>query len=250
MNQRAIQTTQKINWVKYLTALIIIPAVIFIPRLLGLNETNSTSTRIDGQVSWSWNLVQGFGIYLALFFAAIYYWSDGILKPSWQKWRQHWVRNAFFALIAMIVMMVVLVPGAKAISGYILSSGTVENSPVAAALLQTTLPTMLMLFIPLLQAFTEEIVYHHALIAPFAGRKGVYVLASIIANLIFAAVHINNVSGSIPYLFMYFVMGVFFQLMYHFGNRNIWQNIMTHLFYNGLITVIGLIGLIMTLFIK
>lgn len=225
---------QKINWVKYLTALLVIPAIIFIPRLFGGNEVSAMSE--NGTATWSRDLVQGVGMYVALFLIAIFYWSDGILKPSWQKWRQHWVWYAFFAFLAAILMMVVLVPALKSIS----------HTLFASMLVSTVLPTLLVLTIPLLQAFTEEIVYHHALIAPFAENKILYVVMSFVSNLVFAAVHINNVDGSIPNLLMYFMMGVFFQLMYHFGNKNIWQNIMTHLFYNGFITVIGLIGLIIT----
>lgn len=230
---------QSFNPVKYFTALLILPLLVFVP-IFGKNS----ATSVDGLASWT-AVGQAALVYVPLFLVAIFYWSDGILKRDWQTWKLHWVRNSLWALLAMIFMLLVLVPITKAIAHSVAAGGTPDY---AAAFLQTSLPTLLVLFVPLLQAFTEEIVYHHALVAPFAHNKVLYVAMSLVSNLVFAVVHINNVNGSVPNLILYLVMGIFFQLMYVFGNKNIWQNIMTHLFYNGLITVFGIVGILIMLF--
>lgn len=41
-----------------------------------------------------------------LLLVSIFYWSDGILRRDWQIWRQHWVKNVMWALLAGIIMMV------------------------------------------------------------------------------------------------------------------------------------------------
>ncbi|WP_281165605.1 hypothetical protein [Liquorilactobacillus sicerae] len=49
---------------------------------------------------------------------------------------------------------------------------------------------------------------------------------------------------------MYFVMGVTFQVVYLIAKKNIWQNIITHLLYNGAITGLGILGILLQSFIK
>ncbi len=47
---------------------------------------------------------------------------------------------------------------------------------------------------------------------------------------------------------MYIVMGVWLQLVYIWGGRNIWQNIMTHMVYNGSISLLMIFSVIITMF--
>ncbi|MDR3241639.1 MAG: CPBP family intramembrane metalloprotease [Lactobacillaceae bacterium] len=225
--------------VKYLTALVIPLALVFIP-IFGRNSAGTES----GLSTWPATL-RVLAITISLFFVALFYWSDGVLKKDWGAWKQHWGRNILIALGSTVFMYIVLVPISKMASQFLAAGSTLPvQAYMSINFWQTSLPTLLVMLVPLLQAFTEEMIYHHALIAPFAGKKSLYIVMSIFANLVFALAHFNNVNGSLPNLVLYFVMGVFFQLMFFLSKRNIWQNVMTHLLYNSVITFIGAFGLI------
>ena len=241
--------SEKFNWVKWVSAIVIFPLMVFGPiggwmlKLMG----NGQST--TGLATWSASIAALVPATILLL-VSIFYWSDGILRRDWQIWRQHWVKNVMWALLAGIIMMGVLVPLTKALTGF-LDTGdfAIKYSGASALSFSDVAPTFLSAIVGLFAPFYEEIVFHHAITEPFRNKaKWVYVLLSIFANIMFGVVHINNVNGHWSSLIMYIVMGVWLQLVYIWGGRNIWQNIMTHMVYNGSISLLMIFSVIITMF--
>ncbi|MBM7617189.1 cation transport ATPase [Weissella uvarum] len=224
---------------KYLSALLVIPAIVYVPVLL---TGNKTSPVIEHN-PWLQVLIAGV-TYIPVFFLAIFYWSDGILKPDWKKWREKWISRFIIAFSTAAFMLVLIVPLARFLGNTLAPYVSMS----AAAFFTQNLPTILLMLIPLLSAFTEEIVYHHALIEPFADSKWQYLVMSLVSNVMFTLIHINNADWKLSNLIMYFLLGVVFQVIYMFSHKNIWQNIMTHLIYNSFIAVPTAIIMLVTAF--
>ncbi|GKT04488.1 CPBP family glutamic-type intramembrane protease [Furfurilactobacillus entadae] len=242
----SFKNTLNSSLVKWLSALIVIPALVYLPLLFNSNHTSQPAE--NGFATWSVAL-RALLVYVPLLFLALFYWSDGILKRDWLKWRQHVWKNLLSVIVVVIFIFIVIMPLATVFQK-ILGGSQQLHLMASINFFHTALPTLIVFTIPLMQAFTEEIVYHHALVAPFVQNKGLYFGMSVVSNIIFGFVHINNVSGNLPALALYFLVGATFQIFYLLSKKNIWQNIMAHLFYNGSITLLGVVGILVSLIAK
>ncbi|MGV0167007.1 CPBP family glutamic-type intramembrane protease [Furfurilactobacillus sp. WILCCON 0119] len=224
--------------IKWLSALLLIPALVFLPdQLFPHWQVQST----NGLATWTAVAIAAL-IYVPLFLIAVFYWSDGILKQDWPHWRRHLWRNFLYAIGTSILMTLLIIPLSRYLSLYL--NHDMNSGPQSIDFLSATLPTIIVFLIPLLQPFTEEIVYHHALIEPFSQHRILYIVVSIFSNLLFALVHFNNVSGNYSSLIFYFLAGIIFQIVYLMAHKNIWQNIATHLIYNGAVSLLGIINIV------
>jgi membrane protease YdiL (CAAX protease family) len=136
-------------------------------------------------------------------------------------------------------MFVILSPIAKFISSLFAGTPPANALGVPLGLLNIGL-----LITSLTAPFTEEIIFRHYLVEPFARKKWTYTIAVLLSSMGFAFVHIYNTGFDVRYLVMYFVMALFFSAVHIIARHNIWQTIITHLFYNGFIVIIGAIGVV------
>lgn len=242
--------TVKFNWLKWGSAVLVFPFITFGPygqwmaKFIAENQTKMELA------TWSTTIVEILPTIL-VFSIAVFYWSDGVLGHDWKIWRKHWFKNLMWAILAVLVMEFVILPLTNGISSF-LSSGKFNIHPASASALSFSdvFPGIISALISLLAPFFEEIVYHHAITEPFR-NKGVWVYTaiSIFSNVLFGIVHIHNVNGDWGALVMYIVMGFWFQFVFIKGGRNIWQNIMTHLLYNGVLAMFTIVGSLVVLFL-
>jgi membrane protease YdiL (CAAX protease family) len=242
--------TGKFNWVKWLSAVLVVPFLVFGPvgSWLATQAANSSKGGAEGLATWP-VAIASMVIPIILMALAVFYWSDGVLARDWKRWRQSWGKNVLWALAAGVFMMAVILPVTKALTGFLDGAAFKLNFDGTSALsFGDVLPTMLASIIGLLAPFYEEIIFHHAITEPFLNRpRWAYVVVSFFSNVLFGVVHINNVNGHWSSLIMYIVMGFWFQFIFIRAGRNIWQNIMTHLVYNGSITLLTIFSMVIAL---
>jgi membrane protease YdiL (CAAX protease family) len=228
---------EKFSKLRYFVAIIIFPLSLLvlytIPHKLGIPlETE------EGLSTWQ-NAVIAIVVSLLLLFICLRL-SGEKLKSDWKPWRAHIIRNLFIACGCAVLMFVILSPIAKFISSLFSTTPPVANVlSVPLGLLNIGL-----LITSLTAPFTEEIIFRHYLVEPFARKKWTYAIAVLLSSIGFALVHIYNTGFDVRYLVMYFVMALFFSAVHIIAQHNIWQTIMTHLFYNGFIVIIGIIGVV------
>jgi hypothetical protein len=235
----------KFSWLKWGSAVLLVPFFVFGPVGEWMSKASNGDTAGSGLATWG-NALPPFVLAMIIFFISIFYWSDGVLKRDWAVWKAHWLKNIGWAILAAIIMFVIIAPVTKYLGG-LLDEKVVGASLQPGSMLSfgAVAPSLLAALIPLLAPFYEEIIYHHAITEPFAGHgKVVYVLVSTFSNILFGVTHINNVNGSWGLLIMYIAMGFWFQFVYIRAGRNIWQNIITHFIYNGVISLLSILALL------
>jgi membrane protease YdiL (CAAX protease family) len=229
------------NPLKYGIALAISPLSLVLtqvlPQKLGIPITTD-----EGFSTWQ-NAAIGIMIALGMLFICLWLAKDK-LKADWPGWKAHGVRNVLIAAGCAALMFIALSPIAKFVSGLL--------APAASMLISVPLgfANIAMGLASLTAPFSEEIIFRHCLTAPFSGRKWTYAVAILLSSAAFALMHIYNVSGNFRALTMYFLLALFLHMIYLIAHRNIWQNIMTHLFYNGYIVLMSLVGLVAAMFIE
>ena len=242
---KGVEMEKRVNWVKWLSAVIWPAFVVFGPAQWAMAYVPQEQSGMGNWPQFILALVTG----LAVLIPALLFWTDGHLKEDWRRWRTLKTHKNLLAMLGAVFMFVVLTPIAQAISGWLTKQYDWTFLPGdSLSFMGVLLPTALISVTSLMSPFMEEIIYHSALIKPFENRKVAYIVVSIFSNLLFAFVHLHNVHGHMWSLLLYVVMGVFFQFIYERAGRNIWQNIMTHLYYNGFIALVGVISAIAVAF--
>jgi membrane protease YdiL (CAAX protease family) len=233
--------TKSFSPVRYGIALAIAPLSLVLTQVLPQRLGIPIMTE-EGFSTWQ-NAAIGIVVALGLLFTCLWLAKDK-LKEDWPIWRAHWVRNALIAAGCAVFMFIALSPIAKFVTGLM--------GNAASMLLSVPLGLMNigMGLASLTAPFSEEIIFRHCLTAPFSRRKWAYAVAILFSSAAFALMHLYNVSGNFRALVMYFLLGLFLSMVHWIARKNIWQNIMTHLFYNGYIVLMSIVGLVAAMFIE
>lgn len=170
-----------------------------------------------------------------------------VLKKDWPAFRRHLWRNLALAVVSVVAAHLLL-----RFVRYII--GVISGSSLAAAAgsldllsMQTAALGVLGSLTALMAPFTEEIVFRHALFYQWKGRGILTGIMLIVSSIVFGLVHWNNFDGQIIRMIPYMCVGLFFGLIYYFS-KNIWQNIMTHFFFDIISFLSALFILVVTLF--
>lgn len=166
------------------------------------------------------------------FIAALALFGD-VLKKDWPAFRKHLWRNLGIALLSVVLTHLLLFGIRQllgAVTGQELAAGTTSYEMMS---MQAASLGLLGSATSLMAPFTEEIIFRHALFYQWKGRGIVTWLMLLVSSLLFGLVHWNNFDGDIISMIPYMCIGVFFALIYYFS-KNIWQNIMTHFFFDSI----------------
>ncbi|GEK29275.1 CPBP family intramembrane glutamic endopeptidase [Furfurilactobacillus siliginis] len=165
-------------------------------------------------------IIFGAGLLLAL-----YLYGD-VLKADWPKFRAHIWRNLLLAIVGVFALYALLAatrliikPSASAAAMPVLLSANPAAIGIIASLTS--------LFAP----FTEEIIFRHVLFYQWRGRGWLTGVMFVVSAIAFGLVHWFNFNGDLLQTVPYMFTGVFFAAIYYFS-KNIWQNIMTHFFFD------------------
>ncbi|MDR0929311.1 MAG: CPBP family intramembrane metalloprotease [Oscillospiraceae bacterium] len=233
---------------KYAIALAISPISIALTQVLPQTIGIPTLTE-EGFSTWQ-NALIGTVIALGMLFICLWLAKDK-LQEDWPRWKAHWLRNGLIAAGSAVFMLIALSPIAKLLSGLLGNPAEAALSIHAASMLISVplgLVNIAMGLASLSAPLTEEIIFRHYLVAPFSGKRWMYAVAILLSSAFFALMHIFNVNWNFRALTLYFLLALFLHMIYLIARKNIWQNIFTHLFYNGYIVLLGLMGAVMAMF--
>lgn len=164
------------------------------------------------------------------FLVALLLFGD-VLKNDWPAFRKHLWRNLGLAVLGVVAAHLLLFLIRRLIdmiAGSSLAVGTGVNDMMS---IQAASLGLLGSLTALMAPFTEEIVFRHALFYQWRARGIFTWLMLLISSISFGLVHWNNFDGDVVRMIPYMCVGLFFGLVYYFS-RNIWQNIMTHFFFD------------------
>jgi membrane protease YdiL (CAAX protease family) len=147
-----------------------------------------------------------------------------LLGKQWQGFRTHKWRNILIALVSALVLQLVLTVLRHALGALAIEAGA--NMKTSGLLIMT-----LSIFPVLLAPFIEEVIFRHILFYKFKDRGAVKWVMLIVSSILFGLAHINNFGGHIIATIPYMVVGAIFGLIY-WRTKNIWNNIISHLFFN------------------
>lgn len=173
-------------------------------------------------------------IFFIGFLVAILLYKD-VLKRDWPRFKQHLWRNLIFAVLGVVaahLLISITRSGLNLFLSASLSPETLLSFAVSAPALGF-LGSLTALMAP----FTEEIIFRHALFYQWRNRGLTTWLMFILSSVLFGLVHWNNFNGDLLQMIPYMFVGTGFALIYY-KSQNIWQNIMTHFFFD-FIQVLG-----------
>jgi membrane protease YdiL (CAAX protease family) len=178
---------------------------------------------------------------LALIIAVSLY-RDLLLK-SWSVFTKYFWRHILYAIGGVIVAYTVLF--LVRIGLTTLHLGALPTKPDVLSM-QTSSVALLASTTAIMAPFTEEIIFRHVLFYQFRQRGWVTGCMFILSAIAFGLVHWNNFHGDIFQMIPYMFVGAWFALIYYWS-KDIWQNIVTHLFFNSIQFFAALLMFIVTI---
>ncbi|MFC4771997.1 CPBP family intramembrane glutamic endopeptidase [Enterococcus hermanniensis] len=177
------------------------------------------------------------------FCVAIYLYYD-VLKKDGQIFKQHLWRNLLLAVLGVLFSYIILALVRQGLSLLQVSSPDPETSLLS---IQTASLGLVGSLTALMAPFSEEIIFRHVLFYQWRNRGIVTWLMFILSSVLFGLAHWNNFDGQLIQMIPYMFIGAWFALIYYFS-KNIWQNIMTHFFFDCLQFLAAIIVLIVSFF--
>lgn len=182
-------------------------------------------------------------IFFLGFLAAIWLFKD-VLKRDWKTFKLHFWRGFFLAIGAVVITYLILPVVRMGLNLFIHTSSAAGGLDVLSV--QTAGLALVASLTTLMAPFTEEIVFRHAWFYQWRNRGIVTWLMLILSSILFGLFHWNNFNGDVTQMIPYMVVGAWFGLIYYWS-KNIWQNILTHFFFDFLQVLAALFVLVMTL---
>lgn len=166
-----------------------------------------------------------------VFLIVVWLYRD-VLGQSWAGYRAHLFRNLVLNIVYVVILYVLIAAvrrGLPLITGA--SMATSAGSMLSMQTVQAASVGVLASITVLMAPFTEEIVFRHVLFYQWKGHRIFMLLMFFVSSIAFGLVHWNNFNGDMMQMIPYMFAGAFFALIYYFS-KNIWQNIMTHFFFD------------------
>lgn len=154
-----------------------------------------------------------------------------VLKKAWPSFRQHLWRNLALAILGVIAAHLLLMLVRNLLSFIAGASITAGAASYETLSMQTASLTLFGSLTSLMAPFSEEIIFRHVLFYQWKGRGILTGIMLFVSSISFGLVHWNNFDGQIIRMIPYMCVGLFFAVIYYFS-KNIWQNIMTHFFFD------------------
>jgi CAAX amino terminal protease family. len=167
-----------------------------------------------------------------------------VLKADWKKFKVHLIRNIFFALLGVIISYLILSIVRMGLKVTLVAGG--ENDNLLSISTNMASLGVVGSITSIMAPFTEEIIFRHALFYQWCNRGFVTFLMFLLSSALFGLAHWNNFNGDIFKMIPYMVVGAWFAIIYY-KSKNIWQNIMTHFFFDFLQVIAAIVVLILSL---
>ncbi|KRM11626.1 CPBP family glutamic-type intramembrane protease [Paucilactobacillus suebicus] len=215
----SMNTNNKISPIKTIIAIILPPLELALGAVL-INPGQSKAAKA----------VIAVGMAFIVFLVAIFMYKD-VLKRDWVEYKRHLIRNFFLNILGVILAYVILAVvriGMRSVLG----ASAMPNDSMTMLSIQTAAVTTFASLTVLMAPFTEEIIFRHVLFCQWRNRNGLLTVVMLfVSSIAFGLVHWNNFNGDVTQMVPYMVIGAFFALIYYF-TKNIWQNIMTHFWFD------------------
>lgn len=181
---------------------------------------------------------------LCIELAIVFKYRGSFLKEQWSEF----TKNKKDILISVVSAVVILF-AVPIISKFFINLGnntallSASNSDVDYLVYSSVPYLLISSLIPTLVPFVEEVVFRYELYYKHRNQKINNILLALLSSVAFGLVHLGNYSYNIIQTIPIMLIGLFLSIIYTL-TKNIWTPIIAHMIYNGSMTIVPAIILI------
>jgi membrane protease YdiL (CAAX protease family) len=203
-----------------------------------------------GLLNFSENISQTIRLFFIFLnaFIVLYAYRD-VLSADWKTFRQDKWTKWIIIIISFIIVTCFLnfvhrftvSSGGESVAAEV-SAQSGETNDIRNMPLFSFILTVIMLFIPILSAFTEEVMFRYVLMFKHSRSKILQYTLLVLSSVAFGLIHYQargSVAATVPYIFVGMAFGVIY-----LWKKNIWYNIFTHIMFNGINVLFGFVGIL------
>ncbi|MDU5336706.1 type II CAAX endopeptidase family protein [Enterococcus sp.] len=177
-------------------------------------------------------------IFFSGFLVAVLFRKD-VLKADFRMYKKHFFKNFGISLLGALLFGLIVMGGrylldqSQAASSLSVDYAAVGWNNVAVL----AVPLLVSGMIPLMAAFTEEIIFRYTFFYKWSNNKGLRFLMWGVSSILFGLAHYNNYSTTPLYMIPLMIAGFMLAGLYYW-KKNIWIPIFAHFIYNGALSTI------------